>query len=83
MTASGSRELTAGLGERFETMGIALKFYSCVASNHTALDAIRAIAARRPFRPDEVDEDRGPRLAGDASTMSAGPTGRRGSPRRR
>jgi aconitate decarboxylase len=47
-------ELTAGLGERFETMGIALKFYSCVASNHTALDAIRAIAARRPFRPDEV-----------------------------
>src|ERR1700684_142750 len=47
-------ELSAGLGERFETMGVALKFYSCVASNHTALDAIRAIAARRPFRPDEV-----------------------------
>jgi aconitate decarboxylase len=47
-------ELTAGLGERFETMGVALKFYSCVGSNHTALDAIRAIAARHPFRPDDV-----------------------------
>jgi 2-methylcitrate dehydratase PrpD len=47
-------ELTSGLGERFETMGVALKFYSCVGSNHTSLDAIRAIAARRPFRADEV-----------------------------
>jgi 2-methylcitrate dehydratase PrpD len=47
-------ELTSGLGERFETMGVALKFYSCVGSNHTSLDAIRTIAARRPFRPDEV-----------------------------
>src|SRR5262245_48893895 len=34
-------ELTRGLGERFETMRISLKFYSCVASNHTTLDAIR------------------------------------------
>jgi len=47
-------ELTAGLGERFETMGVALKFYSCVASNHTALDAVRAIAARRRFDAAEV-----------------------------
>ncbi|HMA74036.1 MAG TPA: MmgE/PrpD family protein [Xanthobacteraceae bacterium] len=47
-------ELTAGLGERFETLGVALKFYSCVASNHTTLDAIRMIAARRPFRADDV-----------------------------
>jgi 2-methylcitrate dehydratase PrpD len=47
-------ELTAGLGERFETLGVALKFYSCVGSNHTTLDAIRTIAARRPFRADEV-----------------------------
>jgi 2-methylcitrate dehydratase PrpD len=47
-------ELTAGLGERFETFGVALKFYSCVGSNHTTLDAIRAIGARRPFRADEV-----------------------------
>jgi aconitate decarboxylase len=47
-------ELTAGLGERFETFGVALKFYSCVGSNHTTLDAIRTIAARRSFRADEV-----------------------------
>ncbi len=47
-------QLSAGLGERFETLRIALKFYSCVASNHTSLDAIRAIQARRPFRLDEL-----------------------------
>jgi aconitate decarboxylase len=47
-------ELTAGLGERFETFGVALKFYSCVGSNHTTLDAIRTIAARRPFGADDV-----------------------------
>src|SRR5471030_109892 len=49
-------ELTSGLGERFETMGIALKFYSCVGSNHTTLDAIRNIQARHPFKPDEVEQ---------------------------
>ena len=49
-------ELSAGLGERFETMRIALKFYSCVGSNHTTLDAIRAIQSRRPFTPDELDK---------------------------
>ena len=48
-------ELSAGLGERFETMGIALKFYSCVGSNHTTLDAIRDIRQRRPFTLDELD----------------------------
>jgi len=48
-------ELSAGLGERFETLRIALKFYSCVASNHTSLDAIRAIRARHPFTLAELD----------------------------
>jgi 2-methylcitrate dehydratase PrpD len=48
-------ELSAGLGERFETLRIALKFYSCVASNHTSLDAIRAIQARRPFTLDALE----------------------------
>ena len=48
------QELTSGLGERWETMGIALKFYSCVGSNHTTLDAIRTIQARRPFKADEI-----------------------------
>ena len=47
-------ELTAGLGERFETFGVALKFYSCVGSNHTTLDAIRTIAGRRSFGADDV-----------------------------
>ncbi len=47
-------QLTAGLGERFETMRIALKFYSCVGSNHTTLDAIRAMQARRPFGAEDV-----------------------------
>jgi aconitate decarboxylase len=49
-------ELSAGLGERFETMNIALKFYSCVGSNHTTLDAIRDIQRRRPFKLAELEE---------------------------
>ena len=49
-------ELTSGLGERYETLGVALKFYSCVGSNHTTLDAIRAMQARRPFRAEDVAE---------------------------
>jgi aconitate decarboxylase len=48
-------ELSAGLGERFETMSISLKFYSCVGSNHTTLDAIRDIRKRRPFAIDDID----------------------------
>ncbi len=48
-------ELTSGLGERWETMRVALKFYSCVGSNHTTLDAIRAMQARRPFGPADID----------------------------
>jgi aconitate decarboxylase len=48
-------ELSAGLGERFETLNISLKFYSCVGSNHTTLDAIRDIRRRHPFTPEELD----------------------------
>jgi 2-methylcitrate dehydratase PrpD len=48
-------ELTAGLGSHFETMMISLKFYSCVGSNHTSLDAIRAMRARRPFTVQDVN----------------------------
>src|SRR5947209_3909045 len=48
-------ELSAGLGVEFETMRIALKFYSCVRSNHTTLDAIRDIRRRRPFALEELD----------------------------
>jgi 2-methylcitrate dehydratase PrpD len=49
-------ELKAGLGEKFETMGIALKFYSCVGSNHTTLDAIADIRKRRPFCRDQIEQ---------------------------
>ena len=48
-------ELTSELGERFETLRISLKMYSCVGSNHTTLDSIREMQARHPFGPDDVD----------------------------
>jgi aconitate decarboxylase len=48
--------LSADLGRKFETMGIALKFYSCVGSNHTTLDALADIRKRRPFKLDEIEE---------------------------
>ena len=48
------RELTAGLGSVWQTMGIALKFYSCVGSNHTTLDAVRALREEHPFAPRDV-----------------------------
>ncbi len=47
--------LSDGLGERFETMRISLKFYSCVGSNHTALDALADIRKRHPFTPDDIE----------------------------
>jgi 2-methylcitrate dehydratase PrpD len=47
-------ELTSGLGTRFETLRISLKFYSCVSTNHTALDAIRNMQARHSFGPADV-----------------------------
>ncbi|MDQ6640320.1 MAG: MmgE/PrpD family protein [Pseudomonadota bacterium] len=49
-------ELTAGFGEVWQTMGVALKFYSCVGSNHTTLDAIRTLQERRPFGPEDVEQ---------------------------
>lgn len=48
-------EITRDLGERWETMRDSLKFYSAAASNHTTLDAIRIMRARRPFTPEEVE----------------------------
>jgi 2-methylcitrate dehydratase PrpD len=47
-------ELTAGFGETWQTMGVALKFYSCVGSNHTTLDALRELQAEHPFGPKDV-----------------------------
>src|SRR5262245_14742465 len=48
------KELTAGFGATWQTMGVALKFYSCVGSNHTTLDAIREMQAQKPFGARDV-----------------------------
>jgi 2-methylcitrate dehydratase PrpD len=47
--------LTAGLGERFETMRVSLKFYACVGSTHTTLDALADINKRHPFIAGDVE----------------------------
>lgn len=48
--------LSSGLGRDWETKRISLKFYSCVGSNHTTLDAIRTIKSRRDFTPENFKE---------------------------
>ncbi|MGQ0749369.1 MAG: MmgE/PrpD family protein [Betaproteobacteria bacterium] len=48
------KELTAGFRETWQTMGVALKFYSCVGSNHTTLDAIREMQQERAFGVKDV-----------------------------
>ncbi len=48
--------LTSDLGQVWQTMGVALKFYSCVGSNHSTLDAIRAMQAERPFGAEDVEK---------------------------
>jgi len=47
-------ELSWELGHQWETMRISLKFYSCVGSNHTTLDAIRNIQRKTPFGADDI-----------------------------
>jgi 2-methylcitrate dehydratase PrpD len=49
-------ELDRTLGEVWETMRISLKFYSCVGSNHTTLDAMQTIQTRHPFTIGELDK---------------------------
>lgn len=48
-------ELSWELGRQWETTRISLKFYSCVGSNHTTLDAIRLMQERVPFGPDDIE----------------------------
>ena len=48
------QELTAGFGEIWQTMGVALKFYACVGSNHTTLDALRDMQYERPYQATDV-----------------------------
>ena len=47
-------ELTKDFGKVWQTMGVALKFYSCVGSNHTTLDAIRLMQQEQPFGANDV-----------------------------
>ncbi|MEO7725782.1 MAG: MmgE/PrpD family protein, partial [Burkholderiales bacterium] len=47
-------ELTAGFGSVWQTMNVALKFYSCVGSTHSTLDAITELKAERAFKADDV-----------------------------
>ena len=49
------QELTAGLGGNWQTMGVALKFYACVGSSHTSLDALRGMRQERPFSAQDVE----------------------------
>ncbi|MGZ8268382.1 MAG: MmgE/PrpD family protein [Burkholderiales bacterium] len=50
------QELTAGFGDVWQTMGVALKFYACVGSNHTTLDALRDMQRERPYRASDVQK---------------------------
>ena len=50
------QELTAGFGDVWQTMGVALKFYACVGSNHTTLDALRDMRQERPYRAEDVQK---------------------------
>jgi 2-methylcitrate dehydratase PrpD len=47
-------ELSWELGREWETMRVSLKFYSCVGSNHTTLDAVRMMQTKTPFGPDDI-----------------------------
>src|SRR5450755_3694277 len=47
-------ELSWELGRQWETMRVSLKFYSCVGSNHTTLDAIRILQEKTPFGADDI-----------------------------
>jgi aconitate decarboxylase len=47
--------LSAGLGERYETIRVSLKFYACVGSNHTTLDALTDIRKQHPFTAADID----------------------------
>ncbi len=70
-------ELTAGLGETWQTMGVALKFYACVASNHTTLDALRELRARRAFGAEDVQKIvvHGSQVTADHVGWKYGPNG--------
>jgi aconitate decarboxylase len=49
-------EVTPDLGRRWETLRFSVKAYPCCGSNHTSIDALRAILDRRPnLKPDDIE----------------------------
>src|SRR5688572_32036103 len=69
-------QLTAGLGSVWQTMGVALKFYACVGSNHTTLDSIRALQSEHKFGASDVE-----RLVVHGSEVTADHVGWKYEPR--
>ncbi len=49
-------ELTEGFGTVWQTMGVRLKFYSCVGSTHSTLDAVRELRSEHPFGPGDIEK---------------------------
>jgi aconitate decarboxylase len=49
-------ELTAGFGSVWQTMEVRLRFYSCVGSTHSTLDAVRELRDGHPFGPADVEK---------------------------
>src|SRR6478609_7970312 len=47
-------ELSSELGRTWETMRVSLKFYACVGSNHTTLDAIKDMQKKASFSADDI-----------------------------
>jgi aconitate decarboxylase len=49
-------QIVADLGRRWETMRFSVKAYPCCGSNHTSVDALRAILDRLPdLKPDDIE----------------------------
>ncbi len=48
--------LSGDLGHRYEITEVGYKFYSCVGTNFTALDALKEILNAHPTGPNDVDE---------------------------
>lgn len=50
-----ARNLTEGLGDRYENTALSAKPYPCVRCSHASIDAALALAAERKFRPEDID----------------------------
>jgi 2-methylcitrate dehydratase PrpD len=48
-------QIDAGLGERWETMRIAVKPYAAMAGLHASIDAARRLLAARPIDPPDIE----------------------------